>query len=101
MGDDETLADELERLAEKATPANWRTNTLTSIGQDWPIGVVMDCGDKDHVGKLLVTTDGVRASGLNGSDAETDAALIVALRNNLPAIIEALRAQEDTGEPKP
>jgi len=85
------IADELERLEGKATPGPWRTNTLTSFGQDWPVGVVMDCGDTDHAGKLLVTTDGVRASALNGSDAETDAALIVAMRNHLPAIIAALR----------
>lgn len=81
--------EELRGLSEKATPGDWRANVIEAFGQDWPIGTVMDCGTTDDQGKHIVTTDGVRASSLNGSTAKDDAAFIAAAVNYVRAKLKA------------
>lgn len=75
------LADELEALSESATAGPWeeennggRGSWIGSSGaaKDW---AAMSCGNTDE-------------------EAEFNAHLIVALRNNLPAILSALRQVE-------
>ncbi len=83
---DMTLADELERLGNATESGDWYTDGLTYV----PSARVTDV----HSGDRRVAEFVPKA----------DAALIVALRNNLPQILAALRAQEcpphDKGEPK-
>lgn len=78
-----TLADELERL--------WKA---------LPSGVLSS--DKTAYVENSVRCDLKRGEyGIAEFVYDDEAALIIALRNNLPAIIAALRAQEDKGEHKP
>jgi hypothetical protein len=71
-----SLADELERLGNATESGDWYADSL---------GYIPSAGVTDvHSGDRRVAEFMPKA----------DAALIVALRNNLPAIIEALRAQE-------
>lgn len=80
-----TLADELERLGKEA-PAKavqgfkWRYRSETNKQSD-----------------VYAESVGMVATFTN----EEDARLYANLVNNLPAIIAALRAQHDKGEPKP
>ena len=78
-----TLADELERLGKLAAAGPW-----------------------DGVGGTYAYPSGVRdpkmrAAEFCGAHAFQNADLVFALVNNLPAIIAALRAQNDKGKPKP
>lgn len=74
-----TLADELEALAEKATAGPWSKD----IGYS-------DCVVSNGNGGVLIYDE--------GGHTEHDAALIVALENNLDKIIAALRAREPSEE---
>ena len=96
-----TLSTELARLAEAATPGPWEL-------------CFYDAGDREHYDHngpcpsiqapesedcAVVHWDGFKQrywSSANGNQRqiEANAALIVALRNNLPAIIAALKAAE-------
>jgi len=71
-----SLADELERLGNATESGDWYADSLGYI----PSAGVTDVHSGDRRGAEFMP--------------KADAALIVALRNNLPAIIEALRAQE-------
>lgn len=103
------LADELETLAAKATPGPWEVDTIENDGAygSGPDAVhgfkspVMLDGD----GKALFdasNSDLIEAHEEYNEDGcyawddpgQNNFALIVALRNNLPAIIAALRAAE-------
>lgn len=76
------LADELERLAKEATPGEWREWFTRRRSPE-------------------IYTDGAPAHSPNDLIGSTlrkgDAALIVALRNALPAILSALRREEWQG----
>lgn len=72
------LAARLRELGEKATPGEWRHNQWVN--------------QRDN----SVMADEIKANGnvmINDVYREEDAALIVTLRNNLPAIIAALEAR--------
>lgn len=77
------IADEIERLAGEATiaPWLWTDDNGPEFPKQWRI----------HPGVLLADGN----SGTPGGDEidHANAALIVALRNNLPAIICALRSE--------
>ena len=78
-----TLADELERLGKLAAAGPW-----------------------DGAGGTYAYPSGVRdpkmrLAEFGGAHAFQNADLVFALVNNLPAIIAALRAQHDKGEPQP
>lgn len=77
------IADEIERLAGEATiaPWLWTDDNGPEFPKQWRI----------HPGVLLADGN----SGTPGGDEidHANAALIVALRNNLPAIIRALRSE--------
>ena len=85
------LEDELERLAEKATPGPW-----DFVTGDMNSDVCVH--GPNHANEMIAEltsslAEKLRAlSSISTPDA-ANAALIVALRNNLPAILEALRTQ--------
>lgn len=83
----DALADELERLAKEATPGEWHLGSLNDalFLIDRPPGY----GGTTSLARLL------------GKDADANAALIVALRNNLPAIISALSERERMAQERP
>lgn len=74
------LADELERLAKEATPGEWVVD-----GEDGHCGVY----HAENCDRLM----DLGLSDVEPSDDEANAALIVALRNALPAILSALRGE--------
>jgi hypothetical protein len=95
-----TLADELERLGQMATKGQWFDDNLRVDGSN---------GRDDYYTALYGPSGHILADTLNstcvhledngeGRSLDTTGAanigLIIALRNNLPAIIAALRAQE-------
>jgi hypothetical protein len=93
-----TLSQQLREAGEKATPGEWVTDNFLCegdhqlrIGERWKAGQPLatiahvehnwnDCGPQDR--------------RISWKEAETNAALIVLLRNNLDTIIAALEAQE-------
>jgi len=77
MNQNNAVAEALERLDALATPGPWRTTRLDQGIQIWS-------SKNSYVGE---TRD------YGGDDAD----LIVALRNNLPTIIAALKAQRVDG----
>ena len=76
------LADELIALAEKATAGPWKANPYRGH-----IGSQVWAGEPGPETAKLILAEG------DADDA--DAALIVALRNNLPEILAALTARSD------
>lgn len=79
------LADELERLATEIEPGPWRV-TNSGGKAAWIMSPHPDLG----------STGVCRMDWTRGPDsAANHAALIVALRNNLPAILSALREREE------
>ena len=97
MTTNQTLADEIEGLAEKATAGPWAHRPQEY--DDWGV-IRMAERDQDgfmrHVCKCayVASPEELCEHRRNGTDPAGDtASLIVALRNNLPAILAALRAQ--------
>lgn len=75
-----TLSEQLKSLVEKATPGPWRFET-----------------DVSHFDSAaVVARDGF--IGANYYRRDADALLVVALLNNLPTILAALEAVENTPE---
>mgnify|MGYP001202611767 CR=1 FL=1 len=72
------LHDQLKALAENATPGPWLIRTLDNFG--WNVVNYTD-GDKFRIARAAKCGH------------EPDAALIAALRNNLPTILAALRGE--------
>ena len=93
-----TLADELERLGKLATGRGpWKVTGGLGI-EGVPDALsdfdpVVIGGLKGGKGQIHFPSYGIYSTP-GRKEGEANAALIVALRNNLPAIIEALRAQE-------
>lgn len=81
---DPTLAAQIEALAAKATQGKWVINGPHS--DDGSVYIDADDSSMDAVAIML--------TGSAHQQDETDAALIVALQNNLPAIVTALRQAE-------
>ena len=79
------LADELERLAKEATPGEWR------VTEPWSGFSSLKAGEKLVFG-LAAGCDEERRPA---SECDANAALIVTLRNNLPAILSALRGEQE------
>ena len=88
MNQDNAVAEALERLAALATPGPWGISAyyngtgpdeicrgMIVTDDDWPIGIISE--NDPPLGDIL----------------SHDLSLIVALRNNLPTIIAALKAQ--------
>lgn len=81
----------------------WRADTLDKFGENWPIGtvkrIVINLGHSDDE-DWCVSTDGVRASQMNGATAQDDAKAIAALHNSWIELCEALEAvMRTTGKP--
>ena len=76
-----------------ANPAPWKSGG--KFGEDWEIADFGTCeGPDGYARQVRVQTDGCNASRLCG-DAESDAALVVWLRNNARALLHmAARAHE-------
>ena len=93
--DANTLADELEALAAKATAGEWQLQD----GCSW-----RRIGTRMHDGNVLcpsVYSESDRHPDLvagKGQDVYANLKLIVALKNNLPSILAALRAREPSDE---
>lgn len=90
------LADQLASLADKATQGPW------CIEDPMPneLWIVQD-GKESHewfplAGLMFPDED---EHSITGREVNNNAALIVALRNNLPAILEALRARTEEAKP--
>ncbi len=81
------LAEQIKALAEKATAGPWEASTcldywVSEAGSDGDEGLIAHCGDIDWPDYAEKQPEWA-----------ANAALIVALRNNLPSIIAALEAQ--------
>jgi uncharacterized alpha-E superfamily protein len=79
-----TIIDELRELERKATQGEWRVNYFASHR------VVADTPNPGFVSSIASTDESVRA--------DEDAALIIAMRNNLSALlrcVEAAKAMRD------
>jgi hypothetical protein len=111
--DTNALADQLEALAAKATPGPWEADTIGNEGEygsgpDTHSGfkspVMLDPSGKalfDAVnGDLIEVHEEYDEDGCYAWDepGRCNFALIAALRNNLPAIIAALRAEQALAE---
>jgi hypothetical protein len=89
------LANELERLSAKATPGKWELADWTQ--DDGPDQWTIEASEPELLrpGQSSIWPDGIRkiqvADVIDGNNRDHDGALIVALRNNLPAILAALR----------
>lgn len=82
------LANEIERLAPKASRGPWMADVKTNIGQNWLIAFLG--WDIDNASEHIVTTDRVHASEAS-SRPEIDAQLIPLMFNNARTIVDALR----------
>lgn len=82
----ETLAEQLEALAAKATPGLWLKQPNDEV--DMFVPIIADNLGGLVGGAMLWPTE---IENDDFTRAEANAALIVALRNNLPAIITALK----------
>lgn len=71
------------------SPGPWVADTKESMGENWLVGCVMDCGLTHKDESYIVTTYHVRASEMDG-DAESDALFIAFARTAWPEIIEHL-----------
>ena len=80
-----SVAEMLERLAALATPGPW--SVCTDATGDTFVASMTDSADS-------VCEFGAGEDDEGQSSLDADAALIVALRNNLPTIIKALKALE-------
>jgi len=113
MTDTNALADQLEALAAKATPGPWEADTIDNEGEygsgpDTHSGfkspVMLDPSGKalfDAInGDLVEVHEEYDEDSCNAWDepGRCNFALIAALRNNLPAIIAALRAEQALAE---
>jgi DNA-directed RNA polymerase subunit L len=78
-----SMHDELKRLAEKATPGPWQAIKGVEASDDMRCGISAMRGD---IGYLVVTIEN-GAPGDFCDTEEANAALIVALVNNLPTIL--------------
>ena len=90
MTDIRAVLDELRELHENAQIPPWQA-VADCDGKNWQ---VCSCGQTDDGKRWTVTTDGVRCSEYSG-DAETDAKLIVAMRNALPNLLAVVEAAEE------
>lgn len=94
-----SVAEALERLAEKATPGPWEEEYEPMGGDEHPTAICLP-GYAGQFGTFIAHcshnwNDAVAGERrISWKEAESNAALIVALRNNLPTIIEALKALE-------
>jgi len=82
-----SLANELEKLAGEATPGPWEATERSGYRE-----ILAPCADSDWYGRPK--THAVAYIDTEIDEKSTDAALIVALRNNLPTILSALRERE-------
>lgn len=94
----DSVAETLERLAEKATPGPWEADEDPTQSGDHST-MVMIPGQNGQYGVWVAGcchnwNDAVAGERrISWKEAESNAALIVALRNHLPTIIEALKAR--------
>lgn len=93
-----TLSQQLREAGENATPGAWVVDNflcegdhLLRIGEPWKAG--NPCATIAHV-EHNWNDCGRQDRRISWKEAETNAALIVLLRNNLDTIIAALEAQE-------
>jgi hypothetical protein len=90
------VAGELERLAAKATPGPWEVDTLKSEGEygsgpDTTVGYEVSA-IYNAKGEALFDALNSDAITVHDEVSDANAKLIVALRNNLPTILQSLRA---------
>ena len=78
------LTDKLKALAEKATPGPWNADSGVCIADAQDLPCIID----EHRSLVASTWD----DGRSIEQAEANAALIVALVNNLPTILTALES---------
>ncbi len=71
------------------TKLPWIATTVEKTGNDWLICYV---GNDYENMEWIITTDGIHASEMNGSDAKDDAAFIVKAVNNHQKLVDALEA---------
>ena len=91
------LANALHAAERRATTAPWRSNTANNTGDDWLLG---SFGCDDEVGDMILTTDRIHASEVDGDGAAADVEFIVLCRNNIRQIIDGLRLASLVNEPE-
>lgn len=87
-----TLAEQLERLAERATPGDWH-RVPYGDGQDSVI-CADEAGNKRIAFMAIPGSRDLATRTATWGRIRSDADLIVLMRNNLPQIIAALKAVE-------
>lgn len=91
------LANALHEAGRRATTGPWRCNTADHAGEDWLIG---SFGNDEDRGDMILTTDRVHASQLDGDGAGADVDFIVLCRNNIAQIVDGLRVAALLDEPE-
>ena len=98
----QALASELEALDRSATEAPWAWDQRGEKVNEWGMGVAFTKDEKPIVG-YFKDEDAIYVEQVCSTEGATlnynDPKLICALRNNLSAIIEALRAAPPSSEP--
>lgn len=89
-----SLAAELRALGERATEGPWRLSEYEFEVNDYRNVIRADEAAIASVGNMAATSDHCPTSMRWKKESPANAAMIVALRNNLPTIIAALEAQE-------
>ena len=85
-----TLADELERLGKEATPGEW-----SCVDNSWEFSTIYDPNGSVLASVPIHSLTTEETQDQYEPIKEANAALIVALRNNLPTILSALREREE------
>lgn len=91
------LARALKEAGDRVSTGPWRSNTADKMGEDWLIG---SFGCDEERGDMILTTDHVRASEMDGDGAAADVEFIVLCRNNIGQIVDALRLASLVEEPE-
>ena len=92
MTEFQDLHDHLKFLDEQATPFPWEVGAAKA-GEDAPIKACV-CGFRQEPGQPMSEVIVAESEG-NTTNDDYDMELIAALRNNLPQILAALKAQRD------
>lgn len=78
-----------------------KVDTMSNVGQNWPVALGFSCGSDDGVNDPIIVTDNINGLDLETGSAEEVAAGLVAASNIMPVLyaeIKRLRAALTTKE---
>lgn len=92
---DEPMVERLERLEREATPGPWAISDYTTVTDEssWGVHINSDAG-----GPVACWSDKEWDFACYDDSIAADAALIVAMRNALPALLSQLREQRERAD---